>query len=99
VVPSYNVIYNQTQGVVSGTLTPNAVVSVLLPLRFSQGGFFIAVRNAQTNAAGHFVLDTSDLPLFLGNRGQIVVTDAVGNTIHVAFTISGYQSFLPVIFR
>jgi hypothetical protein len=41
--------------------------------------------------------DTSDLPLRIGNWGQVMVSDPLGNLTQRNFTISGNMIFLPQV--
>jgi hypothetical protein len=59
--------------------------------------YYYVSRRTWVDASGRYGVDTSDLALRLQQTGSVVSIDDWGNTTTRNFTITGYQSFLPVM--
>jgi hypothetical protein len=56
-------------------------------------------RRTFSDNSGHYGVDTSDLRLPLLSRGRVYLHDEAGNTTSIYFTVTGHQTFLPIMRR
>jgi hypothetical protein len=93
-LPLLRVWHDYQISAVRGTAPPGAWV-----LATFFGGFPSnqVGRRGQAGLDGSFGLDTSDLNLHLGDRGQVTYVDSHGNTTIHPFTVIGHRIYLPVI--
>jgi hypothetical protein len=60
---------------------------------------YTILRRPLQEADGSFGIDTSDIPLEIGNWGRVTVQDQLGNTTHLQFYIGGPRVYLPLVIQ
>ena len=94
-VPVLTAEHDYARQVLRGEAPPNTPIAAALLSDYS----YQPDRHTFTDSSGHYGFDTSDLHPAPGQSGYVIMTDAAGNTVRRYFTITGYRSFLPLIYH
>jgi hypothetical protein len=100
-VPVLTARHNYTRQAVEGSAPPFGEVLADLKMLYAgnPAAYYPVTRRVFADETGQYGVDTSDLQLPLLVDERVYVHDAVGNTTSHYFTVTGYQTFLPVIRR
>ena len=91
--PAENINVSDRVEAVEGAAPPNHELFAEFP--WAGGG----IRRVFSGSGSRYGVDTSGAYPPLLSRGRIYLHDEAGNTTSIYFTVTGYQTFLPIIRR
>ncbi len=94
-VPELTTRHDYARRVLEGQSPPNTDITGYVPFGYAR----MSIRHTQSDAAGHYGLDTSDLAVQPLARGYVWMMDRAGNTVTRHFIIEGYRAYLPWVVR
>ena len=92
-VPLLTARHNTARQAIEGSAPPHEALFIEFPSLYS------GMRRVFADGNGQYGVDTSDVHPPLLSRGRVVVRDADSNSTSIYFTVTGYQTFLPIVRR
>ncbi len=94
-VPVLTARHDYARRVLEGKSPSNTDIIGYVPFGYGR----TSIRHTQSDAAGHYGLDTSDLAVRPLTSGYVRMMDQAGNTVTEDFIIEGYRAYLPWVVR